>query len=266
MRFVGRRPGDAGASGRAPSRPPSAPRGAWYADPFERAGERWWDGRGWTDRVREGPDSSEPSSALLTRIAGSAAAGAGPASTSPATNLPPPFMPMEVTVGQMARLVPTGSHTGGGRWPSILRAQQSYELLATAGRVAALHVGGWGGATSMACEQGEWLLRRRRLLGSELLIESGDGRERGSYSAQTWPGGSISLADGSHFELRRVLNRSWRVRGTDPELLVEIRPFGTAAAHRLGVTVRALADGSPSAQIALLTACAVLVLDSVGNE
>jgi len=38
----------AGAGGRAPDLPPAA----WYADPAGSGGERWWDGRGWSDQVR----------------------------------------------------------------------------------------------------------------------------------------------------------------------------------------------------------------------
>lgn len=29
--------------------------GAWYADPFGTAAERWWDGHGWTQQVRGTP-------------------------------------------------------------------------------------------------------------------------------------------------------------------------------------------------------------------
>jgi len=266
MRFVGRRAGDEEASVRAPY-PLSVERGGWYADPFERAGERWWDGRGWTDRVREAPDPDEPSRARDVRIAGSAGISAGPAPVQPTTtNLPPTFAPMEVAVGQMARLIPAEPQPSGGRWASIAHGQHSYELLAINGRIAALHLGGRSEPARMACAQGGWCLRKRRLLGSELVIESSDGRQRGSYSGQAWPEGTISLTDGSEFEVRRVLNRGWRVRGSDPELLVEIRHSGLSSVHRMGVTVRALAEDSSSAQVALLTACAVLRLESVGLE
>src|SRR5436305_9799729 len=32
--------------------------GAWYADPYGEAGERWWDGRRWTKQVRGTPQES----------------------------------------------------------------------------------------------------------------------------------------------------------------------------------------------------------------
>jgi hypothetical protein len=31
--------------------------GAWYADPFGEAGERWWDGKRWTQQVRGTPQA-----------------------------------------------------------------------------------------------------------------------------------------------------------------------------------------------------------------
>ena len=36
----------------AADRPPPLPAAAWFTDPSGRPGERWWDGRGWTDLVR----------------------------------------------------------------------------------------------------------------------------------------------------------------------------------------------------------------------
>lgn len=36
----------------AGGRPPPLPPAGWYPDPSGRPGERWWDGRGWTDHVR----------------------------------------------------------------------------------------------------------------------------------------------------------------------------------------------------------------------
>jgi len=32
--------------------PPDLPPAAWYPDPAGSSGERWWDGRGWSDHVR----------------------------------------------------------------------------------------------------------------------------------------------------------------------------------------------------------------------
>lgn len=38
-----------------PVRPPDLPAPGWYTDPSGEPGERWWDGRGWTDRTRAVP-------------------------------------------------------------------------------------------------------------------------------------------------------------------------------------------------------------------
>src|SRR5579859_2895446 len=39
----------------AGSEPGTVDRGAWYADPFGKAAERWWDGLKWTQKVRGAP-------------------------------------------------------------------------------------------------------------------------------------------------------------------------------------------------------------------
>lgn len=36
----------------AEARPPDLAPAAWYPDPAGSGGERWWDGRGWSDHVR----------------------------------------------------------------------------------------------------------------------------------------------------------------------------------------------------------------------
>jgi hypothetical protein len=41
-----------GADCHVPAQHHPNPRGAWYADPFEKAAERWWDGHEWTQEVR----------------------------------------------------------------------------------------------------------------------------------------------------------------------------------------------------------------------
>ncbi len=41
---------------RAPERQPDLPPAGWFADPSGRPGQRWWDGRGWTDLTRLGPE------------------------------------------------------------------------------------------------------------------------------------------------------------------------------------------------------------------
>jgi hypothetical protein len=35
--------------------PPSLPPAGWYPDPSGQPGERWWDGRGWSEHVRPAP-------------------------------------------------------------------------------------------------------------------------------------------------------------------------------------------------------------------
>ena len=69
---------------------------------------------------------------------------------------------------------------------------------------------------SMACAEGSWCLTKRRRLGWELVIESNDGERVGEYSGRRWlPGGTISLTDGTEVDLRRSLNRRWKLQPTD---------------------------------------------------
>ena len=42
-------------------------RGAWYADPYGTAGERWWDGRKWTREVRGAP-AVDATAAVARRV------------------------------------------------------------------------------------------------------------------------------------------------------------------------------------------------------
>ena len=195
------------------------------------------------------------------RIAGSTHSAADRALVDEVEESQPAFLPIETAVGQMARLVPAHSLTSGSWRRVTARAPHSYELLAIAGPIGTVALGGGNDLARVQCENGEWRLRKRRRLGLELLIEAADGRQAGLYSGRQWlGGGTISLTDESEFELRRVPPRGWRLRGMDPELLVDFRaPAGPG--HRVTVTIRALAQDSVGAQLALLTACAVLTLE-----
>jgi predicted RNA-binding Zn-ribbon protein involved in translation (DUF1610 family) len=54
MRLLRRAAGAKQQYGPQPQQGPVG-RGAWYADPFGTAAERWWDGRQWTQEVRGAP-------------------------------------------------------------------------------------------------------------------------------------------------------------------------------------------------------------------
>ena len=64
----------------------SVARGQWYADPFEKADERWWDGTKWTSHVRRGPAGGWPEESPRREPALSASGFAG----DPAYEDPPP--------------------------------------------------------------------------------------------------------------------------------------------------------------------------------
>jgi Protein of unknown function (DUF2510) len=44
-------------------RPPDLPPAGWFPDPSGRPGQRWWDGRGWTELTRDGPEHGAPNHA-----------------------------------------------------------------------------------------------------------------------------------------------------------------------------------------------------------
>jgi hypothetical protein len=238
-----------------------APRGAWYADPYEQADERWWDGRGWTDQVRSGSASTERPAAQTVRIAGASAAAAV---INPGSRLPESqsaFLAVDAASGQMARLLPVSSST-----PALRRlasgSHREYELLATAGPVALFNIGTRHELARVECADGEWRMLKRRRVGYELLIESSDGTGLGSYAGWQWlGGGTFSLAEGTEFELRRAMNRNWRLRGAHPELLVDYRVSGARREQRLAVTIRALEEASTASSVAVLAACAVLIAE-----
>jgi hypothetical protein len=238
-----------------------APRGAWYADPYEQADERWWDGRGWTDQVRSGTDSTERPATHTVRIAGATAAAAVINPGALLRESHSAFLAVDAASGQMARLLPASSSPPALRRLAS-RSHREYELLATAGPVALFNIGTRHELARVECADGEWRMLKRRRVGYELLIESSDGTELGSYAGSQWlGGGTFSLAEGTEFELRRAMNRNWRLRGADPALLVDYRASGAPREQRLGVTIRALEEASAVSSVAVLAACAVLIAE-----
>jgi hypothetical protein len=106
-----------------------------------------------------------------------------------------------------------------------------YDVLAGHDRVGALVLGGSDALARMICADGDWCLQKRRRLGWELLIESREGQHLGWYSGRKWlRGGTISLIDAAHFDLRRSLNRRWTLRAIDRQLTVGTRSW--TYAHR----------------------------------
>ena len=138
-----------------------------------------------------------------------------------------------------------------------------YDVLAGDDRVGALVFGGTGAVARMTCADGDWRLQKRRRFGWELLIESGEGQRCGWYSGRKWlSGGTLSLTDGAQFDLRRSLNRRWKLRpvdGGDPFL--EIRTSGIPSAQRVAVAILSRPGGPNESRLVVLTACAIVMLD-----
>lgn len=138
-----------------------------------------------------------------------------------------------------------------------------YDVLSGDERVGGLVLGGKEGLARMMCADGDWWLRKRRRLGWDLFMESCDGEHVGWYSGRHWlPGGTFSLADGTEFELRRSLNRRWKLSVSDgEEQVLQLRTSGKPAAQRVVVVVRLRPDGGTNSSLMLLASGAVVMLD-----
>ena len=142
-----------------------------------------------------------------------------------------------------------------------------YDVLSGDERVGALVLGGMEGLARMTCADGDWWLRKRRRLGWDLFIASCDGEHSGWYTGRKWlPGGTISLVDGTQFELRPSLNRRWKLSASDGgERVLQLRTSGAPAAQKVVVVVRLRPAGTADGSLLLLTACAVVMLDRMAG-
>jgi hypothetical protein len=239
----------------------AAVRGAWYADPYGAAAERWWDGRRWTQEVRGEPSAGEaaPSGGRLGQPA-PAAPFCPPSCPLPSTALHLRTTGASLALGiaylirASARIVPGDGHPVPG-----------YDLVTDGGRIGSVSVG-WGpGLATMVCADGAWCLRRRRRFGWDFIIESSGGERVGSYSGRRWlPGGTISVSGvARQVDLRRPVPRRWRLQRTDTrKRLVEIREAPTSGAPDLALTIRSLPPGTTRDKyLMLLTACAIVIAE-----
>ncbi len=156
-----------------------------------------------------------------------------------------------------------GAGFGGGAIAMSYVAHHSYDIVAASGRVGSLDFGGQAELAWMASAEGAWGLKKRQPLGWELIIESADGGHIGWYSGRHWlPGGTISLVDGAQVEMRRSLKGRWKLQTTDNrQALVEI--WRDRAARQMALTIRSFPVGITQASVVILTACAVLMLESM---
>ena len=255
MHLRGHKTSDEGAHDVRTGQQRSEWRGGWYADPFGKAGERWWDGTKWTGEVR-GPPTGTNAEAPRPKLSDWRTTRA---TDPPHTDEPrgpddesPEFAAgILLSPGTELRVAPRDPKPYG-----------HYDLLTGHDPVAALILGGKDALASMICADGAWYLKKRRRVGWELLIESYDGQHLGWYSGRHWlPGGTIILIDGTHVDLRRSLKLRWKLQATDDkERLLDIRTSGLPSAQKVAVTVRfALADPTQGSLL-VLTSCAVLML------
>jgi len=141
-----------------------------------------------------------------------------------------------------------------------------YELRSPGGLVGLLAFGGEAGLASMAGSDGSWSLKKRHRIGWDLDIESPDGHQIGSYSGRRWlPGGTISLIDGPHVDLRRVINGHHMLRVVgERDWFLDIRTSGSRTGLTMAIAVLSTPMSTTECVVVTFTACAVLVLDMSG--
>ena len=140
------------------------------------------------------------------------------------------------------------------------RRAANYELVWGFGQpVATFSFGVGGSLASMESSAGEWRLFKRRRLGWELIIEAEDGRRVGWYSGRKWrSGGTIFLRAGPQLDVMRSVLRGWTLQTVEYEEPV-MYMRGSFVPLRVKI-LRSLLQ-LPDAHIAVLTACAIPLLE-----
>jgi hypothetical protein len=138
---------------------------------------------------------------------------------------------------------------------------ECYELLANdRRRIARVTLRGVHELARVECAEGAWRVLKRRRWGWELTIEHADGRPAGWYSGRRWrAGGTIALSTGTQLDLCRPLPGVWKLRTTDTrESIMDMRGYGPWSTRLM---IRSLPIGITGAHVAILTACAVMMLE-----
>ena len=258
MHLRGDETSDHGAHGARTVQQQAERRGGWYADPYGKVGERWWDGTKWTGEARGAPTATDAEAPRTKLSDWRTTRAADPAHRNdprgPVDEWPEFAAGMEMSPGAELRVAPRNL-----RDP---RPYCHYDLLSGHDRVAALIMGGADALASVICADGAWRLQARRRFGWELIVESYDGQHVGWYSGRHWlPGGIVILIDGTRVDLRRTLRLRWKLQATDDkQRLVDIRTSGTPGAQIVAVTVRSALADPAQGSLLVLTACAVLML------
>ena len=150
-----------------------------------------------------------------------------------------------------------------GRDLRLVGTKYEYELVAGEDRAGVISLGPTEWLAHMACREGDWYLTKHHKQGWEFVIEAEDRSQVGRYSGGRWrAGGAILMADGTQVDLRRTIGRTWNLETADR------RPFAAIRVSRwdmwpITVTIRSLPSGVADLHVVVLTACAVVSLESV---
>jgi Protein of unknown function (DUF2510) len=265
--------------------PAAAARGAWYPDPFGKAGERWWDGGRWTDEVRgepaptgtaslprkprsstavpraaPPPESSRPQTAEPEAPARPEPEPAEPASAAPDGEPPPPVQfqaKLADVVGERLQFV--------RREP---RESQVHELMSVHGVVASVSFSGSHRLATLACAEGSWTLTRRPHFDWQLLVRGPAGHLVGFFSGrQSLSGGTIVVHAGVEVGLEHGVLGMWTLHSLESrERLASLRAASRVGARNLGLTLAPPVRRRSEFPLVVLVGCAVVMLGRAWPE
>lgn len=265
--------------------PAAADRGAWYRDPFGKAGERWWDGGRWTDEVRgepgpagtaslpgkprpatavpraaPTPESSEPRAAQLETPARAESEPAESPPVAPNGESQPPVqfqVRMADVVGERLQFVrgePRGS--------------QIHDLMSVHGVVASVSLFGSHRLATLVCAEGVWTLTRRPHFDWQLLVRGPDGHLVGFFSGrQSLSGGTIVATAGLEVGLEHGVLGMWTLHSLESrEKLASLRAASRMGARDLGLTLAPPVRRRDEFPLVVLVGCAVVMLGRAWPE
>lgn len=265
--------------------PAAADRGAWYPDPFGKAGERWWDGGRWTDEVRGEPDPTgraslsrkprptttvPPAAPTPERSHARAAPPEAPAPPEPEPAEPPPAAPnaeppppvqfrvrMADVVGERLQFV--------RREP---RESQVHDLMSGHGVVASVSLSGSHRLATLACAEGSWTLTRRPHFDWQLLVRGQAGHLVGFFSGrQSLSGGTIVVTAGLEAGLEHGVLGMWTLHSLESrEKLASLRAASRVGAREVGLTLAPPVRRRDEFPLVVLVGCAVVMLGRAWPE
>ena len=267
--------------------PAAADRGAWYPDPFGKAGERWWDGGRWTDEVRGEPGSigtlSLPRKPRLTTAVPRPAPAPERSRSQTAQPEAPTRPEPEPESAEPVPAAPNGRPPAPVRFQARMadvvgerlhfvrrepREQQVHDLMSVHGVVASLSLFGSQRLARLTCAEGSWTLTRRPHFDWQLLVRGQAGHLVGFFSGrQSLSGGTIVVHGGVEVGLEHGVLGMWTLHSLESrEKLASLRAASRVGARALGLTLAPPVRRRNEFPLVVLVGCAVVMLGRAWPE